>query len=139
MARVCATQRFAVLATCADGQPYASLVAFAAGDSLAQLAFATLRATRKYANLRANPRAALLLDSRAHQPDDLSSAEAITAAGRAREVQDAERTAWAVRYAARHPGLRAFVSRPECALFVLDVDQYHLARQFGPSVAPPAP
>ena len=60
-------QRLAVLCTAQpDGQAYTSLVAFAASQDLKQIAFATMRATRKFANLSSNPRVARLLDDRAH-------------------------------------------------------------------------
>ncbi len=54
-------QRLAVLSTCGvDGHPYASLVCVVAEADLSGIHFATTRATRKYANLSAEPRAALL-------------------------------------------------------------------------------
>jgi len=52
-----AGQRLAVLATQGEGQPYGSLVAFSAAPDLRRLVFATARSTRKYVNLRADPRA----------------------------------------------------------------------------------
>jgi len=49
------SQRLAVLATHDDdGQPYASLMAFAATDDLKYLLVVTGRPTRKYANLSAD-------------------------------------------------------------------------------------
>jgi len=45
------SQLLAVLSTQNQGQPYASLVAFASSDDLKSLYFATSRSTRKYANL----------------------------------------------------------------------------------------
>lgn len=135
VARVCAAQRFGVLATYGAGQPYASLVAVVASAALEAFVFATLRGTRKFANLAACPQAALLLDSRAHQPDDVCVAEAVTALGTVRELLGGERAAWAAQYVARHPQLQAFVQRPDCALCVLQVAQYQLSRHFVPSVS----
>lgn len=139
VARVCAAQRFGVLATYGAGQPYASLVAFAMGETLDQMVFATLRATQKFSNLAACPRAALLLDSRTHQPDDVQVAEAVTALGTVRELTGAERARWAARYTSLHPQLQAFVNRPDCALCLLEVTQYQLSRQFSSSVTTAAP
>lgn len=139
VARVCAAQRFGVLATYGAGQPYASLVAFATGETLDQLVFATLRATQKFSNLATCPRAALLLDSRTHQPDDVQVAEAVTALGTVREVQGAERARLVTRYIERHPQLALFVNRPDCALCVLEVAHYQISRQFGSSVGTAAP
>ncbi|MHC4985042.1 MAG: hypothetical protein ACYTFO_02690, partial [Planctomycetota bacterium] len=43
------SQRFAVLSTHSEGQPYASLVAFSATGNLRRILFCTPRLTRKYA------------------------------------------------------------------------------------------
>ena len=58
------SQRLAVLATHAGGQPYTSLVAVAPTPDLTLLLLATTRATRKFANIMADLRVALLIDSR---------------------------------------------------------------------------
>ena len=78
-----ASQKLAVLSTQQQGQPYASLIAFAASDDLKELYFATPRATRKYAYLEANPKVALLIDSRSNQDSDIHQAIAATAVGKA--------------------------------------------------------
>jgi|SRR5208337_3631095 len=58
-----ATQRSAVLATTENGQPYLSLMAFATTSDLQYLLVATYRATRKYRNIEADSRVALLADT----------------------------------------------------------------------------
>jgi len=58
------TQRLAVLATHREGQPYGSLVSFASTQDAKHILFATTRATRKYADLRADPRVAIVIDDR---------------------------------------------------------------------------
>lgn len=55
------SQRVGVLATHRDQRPYASLVAFAHTPDLRHLLFATTRATRKSANITADPRVAMLI------------------------------------------------------------------------------
>lgn len=56
--------RSAVLAAIQpEGQPCLSLMAFAAAPDLRQLILATEQDTPKYANLRAEPRAAHLIDN----------------------------------------------------------------------------
>lgn len=80
-------QQLAVLATReADGQPYTSLMAFAAIDDLRQILLVTSRSTRKYANLSAEPRVSLLIDSRSHRSADIHEAVAATVLGEAEEV-----------------------------------------------------
>ena len=71
----------AVLATQHQQQPYTSLMAFKATPDLKQIVFATYRATQKYANLLANPRASLLIDNRCNDCDDYRNAVAISVQG----------------------------------------------------------
>ena len=79
--RVFTSQRFAVLATQFEGQPYSNLVAFAEADNLRSLLFVTSRDTRKYSNTLASKKVAILIDSRTNQALDLNNAVAITALG----------------------------------------------------------
>jgi nitroimidazol reductase NimA-like FMN-containing flavoprotein (pyridoxamine 5'-phosphate oxidase superfamily) len=72
-----ATQRSAVLATQEGGQPYLSLMAFAATPDLTTIILATARGTRKHANLMAEPGVALLIDNRGNTPADTREAVAL--------------------------------------------------------------
>lgn len=123
-------QRFAVLSTHDSGQPYASLVAFAAGADLSTLLFATARATRKYANLTADPRVALLIDSRSNSATDISGAVATTVTGACRELAGPEREAALEVYLGKHPELESFVTAPSCALLQVDVATYYVVDHF---------
>jgi len=124
------TQRLAVLSTHNKGQPYASLVAFAASNDLKYLYFATTRATRKYRNIAHDPRVAFLIDSRTNQEADFHDAIGVTATGRAFEVEArAEEAAMAI-YLAKHPYLETFVGSPTCALFAAQVERYYLVERF---------
>ncbi|MFZ5451819.1 MAG: pyridoxamine 5'-phosphate oxidase family protein [Thermodesulfobacteriota bacterium] len=125
-----ASQRFAVLATTENGQPYLSLMAFAATDDLQYLLVATLRKTRKYRNLEADPRVALLVDNRENQPSDTEQSQAVTALGRAEEVAASERNQFLPIYLTKHPHLEEFVSSPVCALIRIKVDRYFLVSNF---------
>jgi len=126
-----AAQSLAVLATHDDdGQPYASLMAFAATDDLKQLLIATARSTRKYANLAADPRVALLIDSRSNRDSDIHRAVAVTVLGEAREVEEAERDRLVRLYLSKHPHLEEFVRSPSCALIQVRVARYHLVSKF---------
>jgi hypothetical protein len=124
------SQKFAVLSTSHEHQPYASLVAFAATDDLRDLLFATSRHTRKFANLTANSQVALLIDSRSNQDTDVHEAIAATAAGSAAEVSDAVRSPLLAVYLTKHPQLADFVQSPECALIRVSVACYYVVSQF---------
>ena len=123
-------QQFAVLSTHTSGQPYASLVAFAAGADLATLLFATTRATRKYANVSADPRVALLIDSRSNSATDISDAVAATAMGVCHELSGGEHKAALALYLQKHPHLDSFVTAPTCALLQVNVETYYVVNRF---------
>lgn len=125
-----ASQRLAVLATHGAGGPHASLVAFAATEDLRHLVFATERDTRKYANLAAEPRVAMLVDNRSHREADLVEATAVTAAGRAREAVGDERAPLAALLLRKHPALEPFVAQPACAIISVTVDAYQVVTRF---------
>jgi len=126
-----ASQRSAVLATTRqDGQPYLSLMAFAATANLKQLILATERGTQKYANLTAEPRVALLIDNRSNVPADTEDAVAVTVLGRAAEAPPGERDELLSLFLAKHPYLEAFATSPTCALITVQVETYIVVQQF---------
>ena len=124
------SQRLAVLSTHNAGQPYASLVSFAATPDLMQLLFATTRSTRKYANLTSDSRAAMLVDNRSNEEADIHSAMAVTATGVVREISEAEKDEALILYLGKHPYLKDFVNSPSCAFLKLAVKTYFLVRRF---------
>jgi len=116
--------RYAVLATTGDGQPHASFMAYAAVEHGHRLIIATYRDTRKFRNMQANPRVALLIDCPA---DAAEGRLALTAVGRARELHACERDAALSIYRAAHPGFDAFTRSDDCAVFAVDVDWFERA------------
>jgi nitroimidazol reductase NimA-like FMN-containing flavoprotein (pyridoxamine 5'-phosphate oxidase superfamily) len=124
------SQKLAVLGTHQRGQPYGSLVAFAATPDLKSLLFATTRATRKFANLQADSRVSMVLDNRSNRIADFRRAVAATALGRAQEVKGPDRKKMVKMYLAKHPHLREFVASPTCALVKVRVEVYYLVWRF---------
>jgi nitroimidazol reductase NimA-like FMN-containing flavoprotein (pyridoxamine 5'-phosphate oxidase superfamily) len=123
-------QNLAVLSTHHKGQPYASLVVFAATEDLRQILFATTRATRKYENIVQDPRVALLVDSRTNLNTDIHGAIAVTVTGRVEEVKDKDQEAFLKIYLAKHPHLKDFVRSPTCALLRIKVETYYMVSKF---------
>lgn len=123
-------QRLAVLSTSLQGHPYTTLVAFAPSPDLRLIFFATPRSTRKFANLHTDTRVSLLVDNRSNRADDFRTAMAVTALGRAVELDGEELPVARGLYLARHPYLRGFVEAPTCALFAVEVRRYSLVRRF---------
>jgi heme iron utilization protein len=124
------SQRSAVLATTENGRPFLSLMAFAATPDLKHLLVATYRATRKYRNLTADDRVALLVDNRANLPSDTTQTIAVTVMGRAAEATAEEKEPWHQIYLAKHPHLEDFVNSPACALVRVRVEKFLVVRNF---------
>ena len=124
------SQKLAVLGTHREGQPYGSLVSFVATEDMKQLLFATTRSTRKYENLTADARVSLLMDNRSNQDSDIHEATAVTATGRAEELEEADKERFLRLYLERHPYLKDFVNSPTCALLRVRVETYYLVNRF---------
>ncbi|MGB9700172.1 MAG: pyridoxamine 5'-phosphate oxidase family protein [Thermodesulfobacteriota bacterium] len=106
------------------------MVAFAATNDLKYLLFATVRDTRKYANIVSNPRVALVVDNRSNQESDFHQAAAVTALGIVKEAQGAEKRRLQKLYLSKHPYLHAFILSPNCALLKMEVEVYYVVRRF---------
>ncbi|KPJ54467.1 hypothetical protein AMJ39_00060 [candidate division TA06 bacterium DG_24] len=128
--KLLAGQRLAVLATHGQTGPYANLVAFAATDDLKHVLFATGRSTRKFANMEADARVALLVDNRANEESDFQEASAATIMGRAEPVPEAAKGALAQLYLRKHPSMREFIASPACAFLRVNVETYYLVTRF---------
>jgi nitroimidazol reductase NimA-like FMN-containing flavoprotein (pyridoxamine 5'-phosphate oxidase superfamily) len=125
LAHLLHTERYAILCTQGEGQPYGSMVAFAATDDLRTMVFSTPVTTRKYRLLTACERVALVVDSRSATPDDVTGIEAVTATGRATRITDEKQFArWSGLLTDKHPYLEAFVHASSCALFRVDILRY---------------
>ncbi|MCU0522635.1 MAG: pyridoxamine 5'-phosphate oxidase family protein [Anaerolineae bacterium] len=124
------SQRFAVLATESMGQPYTSLMAFAASQDLRCLVLVTERATRKFGHMVANPRVALLVDDRTNAGTDTQSATAVTVLGHATEATDREKPTLLALFVTRHPTMADFATSPGCAVMRVRVDVYQIVTHF---------
>ena len=123
-------QLLGVLGTHHDGEPYTSLVGFAATPNLSGLLFATGRATRKHANLVADARASMLVDNRTNRPADFTEAAAATAVGLVEEISADDRPLFDEIFLAKHPHLESFVRSPSCVPLRLQVSTYMVVTRF---------
>lgn len=124
------SQRYAVLATEDHGQPFTSLMAFSATEDLRQIVLLTERTRRKFANLKANRRVALLIDDRENKGSDTQDAVAVTAIGDAEEAGFAASAALLPAFLARHPGLSALAASSSCAVVTVKISSYLLVSRF---------
>lgn len=103
------SRRHCVLATAYENQPYCSLMAYAASPDSIRIYMVTSRDSRKFRNLKENPRASLLIDSR-----DLEAAQALTIEGGFEEINtDAAKKEIRKLLLADHPQLKNFTDQPD--------------------------
>ena len=127
---LCTSQKLAVVSTQSDGQPYASLVAFVAGDDLRHIYFVTPRTTRKFANLTKEPRVAVLINSSTNVESDFHEAISITVTGTAEEIGAPEREKIIKLYLSKHPYLEDFAHSPSCALIRVATQSFYMVQNF---------
>jgi len=125
-----ATQSLAVLATQSEAQPYTSLVAFVATEDLRHFYFVTPKTTRKFANLTADGRVAILVNNSTNQSSDFHQAISVTAVGDAEEITGADREQQLLHYLAKHPYLEEFAKSPTCALVRVTIRSYYQVKNF---------
>lgn len=123
-------QTLASLATQHAGQPYANLIAFYASDDLRHIYFVTPRATRKFTNITADNRVAVLINSSINEDSDFHQAVSVTAVGRDTEAKGADKVVLLGRYLSKHPHLEEFANAPTCALIRVAVETYYLVENF---------
>lgn len=124
------SQKLASLSTQKDGQPYASLVAFYHADDVKHLFFVTPKTTRKFANLNADGRVALMINNSTNTDSDFHNAMSVTAVGTANEVLGSEKQGVLSLYLAKHPYLEDFARAKTCALVGVRVASYFMVRNF---------
>ena len=123
-----ATQRHAVLATCSEGRPHTSLIAFALTPDVKGLLFATPKKTLKYRNILKNGAVSVLIDTRANTESDYLNAEAVTISGNAVPIRRGMK--WKELsgiFLRKHPELSGFVESPSSALILVKATRcYHV-------------
>jgi nitroimidazol reductase NimA-like FMN-containing flavoprotein (pyridoxamine 5'-phosphate oxidase superfamily) len=124
------SQNLGVLATHRLGQPYASLVAFYASEDLKNIFFVTPTTTRKFENLKADPRVSILVNSSTNRAVDFHRAVSVTIVGNATEVVGAERQVVLEQYLKKHAYLEDFVRSPSCALVKVSAKSYFMVQNF---------
>ena len=123
-------QPYAVLCTQGGGQPYGSMIAFAANQELNTVVFATPIATRKFRLLSECDRVSLVVDNRTYYPGNLPSIHAVTATGRAVNLQNSGvEDNWQKLLVDKHPLMHDFIRAPSTALIRIDILRYlHVTR-----------
>jgi len=122
------SNQLAVLATVSDDQPHASLVAITPFKGLRQLIFATYRNTRKFRNLTANGKVAVLIEGKNEEKSGIQDGFVITAYGVAKELNMQVNDDALQAHLLKYPELLSFTSEPDCALVLINVENYQVVQ-----------
>lgn len=116
-----ASQDVLVLATCAQGRPHTSLMAYAAEEDARTFYMVTRTDSRKWSNVTANAEVSLLIDSRTTDfPHNRQGALALTVSGRAAPVTEEDTLHRAKKMLfSRHPGIETFAEGGESVVFLV--------------------
>jgi nitroimidazol reductase NimA-like FMN-containing flavoprotein (pyridoxamine 5'-phosphate oxidase superfamily) len=114
-----------VMATAADGAPHCSLMSYAADKECREIYMATLKDTKKYRNLIANPAVSLLIDTRNFDPKGKTRALTITGVFQAID-NDKKITEIREALLAKHPDLKDFFNNPDARIVVIKATSLQL-------------
>ena len=123
------SQRFAVLATQGEIEPYQNLIAFINTKDLKQIIFATSKNTKKYDNIIKNSKISILIDNLGNKPDDIKKAVVVTVVGIADELKH-NLDLYKNLFLKKHPYLADFINLPDTILINLKVENYLLVDHF---------
>lgn len=125
------SQRFMVLCTQGDTQPYGSVLAYYITENMQQAFFATPTNTRKYSLLNACNRVAMVIDNRSEYIDDINNIGAVTITGKACTIEPGlKRETLSQKLSERHPYLKSFLDSPSTALVQVDIYRYFYVTRF---------
>jgi len=120
-------QRFAVIATQDNNEPYTNLVTFLSNEDLEKIYFPTSKKTQKFKNLSRNSRISILIDNRGNKPKDIQNAMAVTAVGKTSEIYDHKINN---DFLKKHPYLVDFINSKDCTMIEINIDKYIVVDNF---------
>lgn len=116
--KIISENKVCVMATVADGVPHCSLMSYATDNECHEIYMATLKDTKKYRNLIANPTVSLLIDTRDASPKDKT--RALTVTGVFQNV-DNDKKIKEIREALikKHPDLNDFFNNTDACIVLI--------------------
>lgn len=117
-----------VLATCHQGRPHCSLMAYVADEKGATIYMATRKETNKYKYLVENPQVSLLIDTRSEKgPEQRAEVQALTVAGTCTPIAEpAQADLIRRQIVAHHPHLKALAEHPDAAIIGVRLESFLL-------------
>ena len=130
IAQLFKSQSFAVLSTQKNDQPYSSLIAFAVNSDLNYFYFLTPNTTRKYENLKANPKVCILVNDSQNKADDVYNAVSVTGTGVAQTIDKSIEQEALDLYLKKNPNLKEFAKAPTTAFVRISMKRYFMVNRF---------
>ena len=130
IAQLFESQSFAVLSTQKKDQPYSSLIAFAVNSDLNYFYFLTPNTTRKYENLKANPKVCILVNDSQNKADDVYNAVSVTGTGVAQTIDKSIEQEALDLYLKKNPNLKEFAKAPTTAFVRISMKRYFMVNRF---------
>lgn len=108
-----------------DARPYCSLMAYVSNEQGTEIYMATRRTTQKYANLKKNPAASLLIDTRDTTPRQKT--QALTVSGTFEPIESREKKDIVqAQLLKRHPQLKDLIENPNTVLLCIKAQSFLL-------------
>jgi general stress protein 26 len=115
-----------VLATCADGKPHCSLMAYITDEAAETVYMTTLRDTQKFKNVSENPQVSLLVDDRGGE-GRRGETQALTVSGTFCPMEElVAREAILARMAQKHGHLDRLLQHPEVEVLRIRLESFLL-------------
>jgi heme iron utilization protein len=99
-------------------------------EDLKTLYFATDQGKRKFENIKANNRIALLVENTTNSGTDINGAEVVTVIDRADIAGNGEKEILVQKYVNKHPYLEKFIKSTGCRLIKIKVRTYVFVENF---------
>ena len=116
--KIISKNKICVMATVANGAPHCSLMSYATDSDCREIYMATLKDTKKYHNLIANPTVSLLIDTR--DADPKGKTRALTVTGVFQAVENDKRIKEIRKeLIKKHPDLKDFFNNPDVRIVVI--------------------
>jgi len=116
-----------VLATSANNKPHCSLMAYVTNEQCDEIYMVTDKRSRKFSNLRENPAASLLIDTRDEDTGPaLLRGKALTVTGCFQEVDEEKKDVVQRELLRTHPHLSELISQPDATVFSVKAESFLL-------------
>ncbi|MFT5398147.1 MAG: putative pyridoxamine 5'-phosphate oxidase family protein [Planctomycetota bacterium] len=119
-----------VLATLQADQPCQHMMAFAFSEDLSRIFLATYMDTRKYRNMKTNPRVSVLWDNRSGSAADHVDGLSLIALGRSSLLIEGAQDEVRELLLKRNPALQVLLCDESCRLFMVSIEDYQWTKGY---------